>query len=458
MAQRRDAAARLTSAADRGRLWIGVAAVLAAVGGRAGRRAALRGLMSLGLASVAARILRPLVNRRRPTAGRLERRRLRSPSRTAAFPSGYATSAFAFTTGAAMEAPLLGGAALGLAVVVATSRVEVGEHRPTDVAGGALLGAGVAVLSRHWWPLAPRTPAQVRRLTTGVTKRSKGGEGLAVVVNEAAGSLRLSSPVDELRARLPAARIIEVGDGGDLGAALREAATADVIGVAGGDGSVNAAAGVACEAGKPLLVVPAGTLNHLARDLGLSSVSDAVDAMEHGQTAAVDVATIDGRPFLNTASFGSYAELVDARERLERVIGKWPAVVVALVRVLRRAEPCRVEIDGQEQRLWMIFIGNCRYHPSGFAPSWRERLDDGQLDLRTVDGNAPLSRTRLVLAVLMGRLGRCRVYSQRLADEVHVRSVDGPLRLTRDGETFDGSAEFTVTKAGRPLPIFAPTP
>jgi undecaprenyl-diphosphatase len=323
---------------------------------------------------------------------------------------------------------------------------------------GAAIGAGTAMLTTHWWPVASKDPAHVRAFTAGVAEPSPTGRGLTVVVNTSAGPSTGRSPVDELREGLPDAHIIEIEDGSELEDALRTASEGVAVGVAGGDGSVNAAAAVAADAGKPLLVVPAGTLNHLARDLGLDSVADAVEAIQRGETVAIDVATIDGKPFLNTASFGSYVELVDARERLEGVIGKWPAVAVALVRVLRRAKPCRVEIDGEERKIWMIFIGNCRYHPSGFAPSWRERLDDGQLDVRIVDGDSPFSRTRLLLAVLTGRLGRSRVYSQRLASELQVRSLEGPLRLARDGETFEGSAEFTVSKSERPLPVFLPKP
>ena len=220
---------------------------------------------------------------------------------------------------------------------------------------------------------------------------------------------------------------------------------------------MNAGAGIANEQDKPLMVVPSGTLNHLARDLGLASPTDAINAVRKGQTADVDLAMIDGRPFLNTASFGSYVDLVDARERLERVIGKWPAVVIALWRVLRHSRPVAVEIDGSPMRVWMIFIGNCRYHPSGFTPSWRERLDDGELDVRIVEGDSPWSRTRLIASVLTGRLGRCRVYTQRRAKSVRVRSLEGPLRLARDGETFDGSDEFEIRKCDRPLPIYVPT-
>jgi undecaprenyl-diphosphatase len=181
-----------------------------------------------------------------------------------------------------------------------------------------------------------------------------------------------------------------------------------------------------------------------------------VEAVRRGDLIAMDVAEIDGRLFLNTASFGSYAELVDTRERFEQRIGKWPALVVALARVLRHARPTIVEIDGTRQSLWMIFIGNCRYHPHGFAPTWRARLDDGQLDVRLVNAREPGSRARLLLAVLTGTLSRCRVYEERLVTELRVQTLMDGTRLARDGETFEGSGEFTVRKQDTPLMVYVP--
>jgi undecaprenyl-diphosphatase len=218
---------------------------------------------------------------------------------------------------------------------------------------------------------------------------------------------------------------------------------------------VNAAAEVAYDAGTPLAVFPGGTLNHLARDLGVEGVEDVAAAVEGGWTVDVDVAEIDGRPFLNTASFGSYADLVDARERLEDRIGKWPALLVALTTVLRRGEPVECELDGVRRRVWAIFVGNCRYEPAGFAPAYRPGLSDGMLDVRIVDAAHPFPTTRLVLALLTGTLARCRVYEQRFAREVRVR-VDGPVRLARDGETFDGSRAFAIRKRATTLRVYAP--
>ena len=422
--------------------YVVVTAAAALLDGRFGRRAALRGFLSSGLAAAAVVALRAALRRFVPGLPR--------PDLTTAVAVGFAS-------GVVQETPV-GAGLLPLAAVAATGDVTTGRATTGAVAGGALAGAGLAAATRAFWPVAPREAAGIRRTRTPVgTEPSPRGKGLTIVVNPLAGPALSANPADVLCEGLPEARVIELMEGDDLPAVLDEAAQdALALGVAGGDGTINTGAEAALRHGRPLLVVPGGTLNHFARDLGLERVEDAVAAVQNGQAVAVDVATIAGRAFLNTASFGSYVDLVDARERLEETIGKWPAVLVALVRVLRRSEPVDVEIDGRRRRIWMIFFGNCCYHPAGFAPSWRERLDDGRLDVRLVDGSAPLARTRLLFAVLTGRLGRSRVYEQRTATRVEVRSLNGPLRLARDGETFDGPAEFVVEKAGQALPVFLP--
>jgi undecaprenyl-diphosphatase len=351
-----------------------------------------------------------------------------------------------FVAGAAVEQPVA--AVLGPAVLL----VRPGA---VPLAGGVLAAAATT----RAWPVAPNTPARSRPALTPVDGEARpDGGGITFVVNSQAGSVaRLG--LDELLAEeLPAATVLDVEEGGDLDAALATAAEDTAIGIAGGDGTINAAAAVALRHDKPLVVVPAGTLNHLARDLGLDSPEDTVAAVRNGQLVAVDLGSIDGKPFLNTASFGSYSELVDARERLEDRVGKWPALMAALWRVLRRTQPVRVEIDGRPRRLWMVFIGNCGYHPHGFAPTWRERLDDGLLDVRLVDADHPWARTRLLLAVLTGRLGRSVLYEEFRTDRLEIRSLDGPLRLARDGETFDGGIEVSVCKEPRRLAVYVPLP
>lgn len=450
---------RLSSLANHSVLWGIVAAALFSSGKRRARRAALRGLVSVGLTSAIVNLPMKLAFRRaRPSldAVPVVRHVARIPV-TSSFPSGHSASAFAFAVGASKELPQLAPVLVPVASLVGFSRVYVGVHFPGDVLVGAAMGAAIAGATTRFWPIPPHgDPPTAKAWLPDFAEPSASGKGLVVVANAGAG-LPFTQPLDDLKEALPDVEVVEIEEGADLVAALEDAAKEAVaLGVCGGDGSVNAAAKVALEAEKPLLVIPGGTLNHLAHAIGVDSVDASIAAVRRGEVVGVDVATIDGHEFLNTASFGSYVELVDARERLEDRIGKWPAVVVALLQVLRRSEPVEVEMDGERLRTWMVFIGNCRYHPGGFAPSWRERLDDELLDVRYVDATPPWSRARLIGAILTGRLGRSHLYKQRLIKRLEVRSLQGPLRLARDGETFEGSEEFVVTKMPKRIGIYAP--
>jgi undecaprenyl-diphosphatase len=181
-----------------------------------------------------------------------------------------------------------------------------------------------------------------------------------------------------------------------------------------------------------------------------------IAAVRAGTFVRMDLAMAGDRSFVNTLTFGGYAEVVDERERLEDRIGKWPALFVALARKMPSMEPLCIEVDGEEQRVWLAWIGNGRYQPSGFGPSWREDLDDGLLDIRIVSGARKYSRSRFVFDVLTGRLSRCPVYEERQVSTITIRSLDGPLRLAADGETFDGPTELVVTKRRQALRVAVP--
>jgi undecaprenyl-diphosphatase len=325
--------------------------------------------------------------------------------------------------------------------------------------GAIAVGSSVALASTRVWPIPPEMgPAAPKVWLPEHAEPSADGSGLTIVVNPDSGNG--DSPADALRKALPQAVVkeVEIVDGDEIRKAFDDAigSGAIALGVCGGDGTINTAAQIALDAQKALVVFPGGTFNHFTGALGIETIEEAVEAVRSGEAVGVDVATIDGRVFLNTASFGSYTELVDARERLERRYGKWPAVVIALLRVLRTGAPVDVEIDGHREKVWMAFIGNCRYHPSGFAPSWRERLDDELLDLRYVSAAEPYARTRLILAVLTGRLGRSKIYRQSCPQRLEIKSLEGPLRLARDGETFEGSDDIVVEKLDKRLAVYVP--
>jgi diacylglycerol kinase family enzyme len=116
---------------------------------------------------------------------------------------------------------------------------------------------------------------------------------------------------------------------------IREAAAAlvregtPIIGVAGGDGSLHAAAGSIARSRSALLPVPTGTLNNFARRVGIGSVADAGAALRGGQVTRLSVGLLGDRVFLNTLTFGEYSRIVRMRERYRAYVGKWPAAFLA---------------------------------------------------------------------------------------------------------------------------------
>lgn len=453
---------RIGRAADHSVLWIAVAAGLGATRNKWARRAALRGLASVAIASPTANLIaKQLTGRTRP-AGLLAwpaaplRRQVKAP-RTTSFPSGHAASAAAFATGVALEMPVLAAPVGGLAAAVGASRLITGVHYPSDVAAGFTLGTAAGLLTLRWWPRRPAAPAAAARPRLEAPA-SADGAGLVLIMNCSAGSAS-DDLAESLGKNLPAAEIVVASADDDLEGLFRDAAArAAILGVAGGDGSVRLAAGIAGQAGLPLLVVPAGTFNHFATDLGVESADDALSALASGDSVLVDVAMADGEAFLNTASVGAYADLVTAREKIEPAVGKWPAMVIALMAVLRDSRPVDLLVNGRQRRVWLLFAGNCRYEPSGAAPGYRPDLADGTLDVRLIDGSQPLARTRLIAAVLLGTMGRCRVYRTWSAQTLRI-AVPGTnsLPLSLDGEVTERQSAIRLVKRPKKLLVYRPS-
>jgi undecaprenyl-diphosphatase len=269
-----------------------------------------------------------------------------------------------------------------------------------------------------------------------------------VAVNPRSGT-EDHDPAEELRRLLPRAEVLELRAGAGVVELLGEAARsgrAKALGVAGGDGSVAAAAAVALEHDLPLAVVPAGTLNHFARDVGLESARDAADAVLAGSAVRVDVAEVNGSPFLNTASVGAYPEMVRRRDRLSGRMGKWMAMTVAVAQVMRTQSPVDVVVNGRPLRVWIVFIGNCLYTPRGLSPAWRPRLEDGLLDVQYLRADLRFGRTRAVVATLLGVSEHARSYGHFTAEEVRVESRSGPERVAFDGEMGEEATVFVFRK------------
>lgn len=443
----------LTRSANHGRLWFAIAAVGVLFVGRY-RRAAVRGAGSLAATSFLVHtILKPATRRDRPLLERtpVVRRLARAP-RTTSFPSGHAASAAAFATGAALEAPASATVLAPLAAAVGYSRVHVGVHHISDVVAGAAFGAGIALATRYWWPVPEPEPAVQERAGAPALSR---GSGLLVVVNPKAGNG--DDPTGELTRQLPAAEVVALDPATDPAAVLADRAAPSALGVAGGDGTVAAVAAVAMRHRLPLAVFPTGTRNHFARDTGIGSIVDTIRAVEAGEALAVEVATVNDAPFVNTVVIGAYPELVRRRDALMPNTGRWLATAIAAGQVLRRQQPLRLTIDGRPVAVWTLFVGNCRYltgHGSFLAV--RPRLNDGLLDIAYLRADTPFSRTRAVLASLAGIRQRRHAYPRLLATELAVGSLGGPVQLARDGEPAERASSLRFAKLPDRLIVYRP--
>lgn len=450
---------RLSRSANHGVLWFATAAAMAASRTPRARRAAARGLASLSLASLTINTLgKRSVRRPRPVLDPVPLvRQLKRQPITTSFPSGHSASAAAFAAGVALESPAWGAVVAPVAWSVALSRVYTGVHFPSDVLAGAALGVGAAYAVRGMVPTRAQIvpPARPRAEVPALPD----GEGLVVVANEAAGS---ADRVHALQAALPGTQVVQCRPE-DVRAELEKAAThARVLGVCGGDGTVNAAAEVALRHGLPLAVLPGGTLNHFAYDLGVEDVRDLARAVQRGEAVRVDVGrfTCDGkqRIFLNTCSLGVYPELVRERDRWSRRIGGWPAGVVAALRVLRAdRHPLEAEFRGRARPLWLLFVGNGTYHRVGLTPGRRHDLADGQLDVRVVHGGRRPA-VRLLAAALAGPLTRSPAHAAVQVARLHLTGVAPGSLLAYDGEVTDVAGEVTLEKLPAALTVYRPLP
>jgi diacylglycerol kinase family enzyme len=268
---------------------------------------------------------------------------------------------------------------------------------------------------------------------------------------------------DDLPARagdaLPDVRTLELTPDVDLASAIRRGLEEGrVIVACGGDGTVNAVAQHLAGTDGVMGVLPGGTLNHFARDLGVRDAETALSVLAGGAERRVDVGRAGDRVFVNNLGLGLYPTLVRERERREHRIGKWPALIVSMGRVMIDFEPLegRIEADGDARRLHAsaVFIGNNRISTQIGSLGERERLDGGVLDVRVLRTHSGL-RGRATAA--WRSLSPPRHVVRTDAREVEIR-LDASAPIAIDGEQVKGSDHLTVRIDAASLRVRAPAP
>ena len=244
---------------------------------------------------------------------------------------------------------------------------------------------------------------------------------------------------------------------------LTRARTGDVdaIVIAGGDGSVGTVAGVVADAGVPLGVLPLGTLNHFARDLGIPlDLASAVALIGGRRILPIDVGEVNGRVFVNNSSIGIYPYmLLDRRRRERQLSSKWIAAGRAFVRALRDFPylPLEIKAEGRDLpcRTACLFVGNNNYQVGSFGHLRREQLDRGELFLLILHSASRLSLLRVAIRMALGLYLEDDVI-QFQAPAAEVLSPSSRLPVSFDGEVASMRTPLLYRSRAKALLVFGP--
>lgn len=268
-----------------------------------------------------------------------------------------------------------------------------------------------------------------------------------VVLNARSGAGCSQERADELRELFAKEQLtaeVVLAEGGD---AMLEAVDSardggyGLVVAGGGDGTQSAVASRL--AGTPLVqgVLPLGTLNHFAKDLGIPlKIEDAIRTLATGRVLEVDVGEVNGRTFINNSSLGLYPEIVRERELQQMHLGKskWRALASAALHATQRRVGMAVRVESSEdqqvRRTPFVFIGNNRYIMEGLAIGARDALDRGELALYMGKRRGRLALVQLALRALTKTLEQAEDFEMLTGSAFLVDTTGERIRVATDGE------------------------
>jgi diacylglycerol kinase family enzyme len=246
--------------------------------------------------------------------------------------------------------------------------------------------------------------------------------------------------------------------------AIEAAATTGRVIVAGGDGTAAGAAQILAGSDTELGLLPLGTLNHLARDLGIpADLDEAADIAVNGQPRTIDVGEVNSQVFVNNASIGLYPLMVRKREGLRRAKGwpKWLSSVPAALAALQRLPHHRLRLDwGKGERAIvtpLLFVGNNIYSLDRGEVGKRGSLSEGKLSIYAVAHRRRAALIWFAMRALVGRAERSLDFETLgECETLTVRSSSGSIEIALDGELrrMDSPLEFRIRPGA--LTVMAP--
>jgi len=291
---------------------------------------------------------------------------------------------------------------------------------------------------------------------------------IPVLFNGSAGPSGASVDAAQLRALFAAhgidVDIVDAGASPERAARQALARQPRMIVAAGGDGTVSAVARVAVDTGTPLGILPLGTLNHFARDLGIpDSLETAIATLASGRIAAIDVGEVNGQVFVNNSSIGLYPRLVRHRTRLQHRLGrsKWRALLRATLTVLHRYPLVQVVVEAGARTLArrtpLVFVGNNAYAMHGLEIGHRTRLDTGLLSLYIPRRAGRLALFAIAIRALFGRSPGADEFDSVLTPALRIFTRRSHVHVALDGETTSTHAPLVYRIRPRALQVIVPS-
>jgi diacylglycerol kinase family enzyme len=291
---------------------------------------------------------------------------------------------------------------------------------------------------------------------------------IAVVLNATSGHGTAPKAAERLKEIFAEAGLdarVTLAEGGtEINAAMRRAVEdgCKVLMAGGGDGTINCAAGAVVGRDITLGVLPLGTLNHFAKDLGIPlDLDEAAKVVLDGVVCQVDVGEVNGRVFLNNSSLGAYPAIVRLRDRYRtKVRGKWIAALWAGLTVLRRSPFMAVRIVVDEKsivrRTPLLLVANNEYRTSGVHAGTRESLARGRLALYVLNAERRPGLLRLAWEVLLKGAERAKEIDLITVEQATIETRRRRLQVATDGEVL--SLESPLSYRIRPgaLRVYVP--
>jgi YegS/Rv2252/BmrU family lipid kinase len=290
-----------------------------------------------------------------------------------------------------------------------------------------------------------------------------------VLINRGGGAAAADSEIAEkVAAALVTAGLqveVDLVDGGECEVRCRAVAESGepLLIVGGGDGTVAAAASALAGTDTSLGVLPLGTLNHFARDLGIPTELDgSAKVIAAGKERHVDVAEMNDRIFINNSAIGLYPLMVVDRDLQRRRLGrsKRLAMIVASLRTLARFNHQRLTLTVNDQQAQidtpLLFVGNNDYRIDLGAPGQRDSLEDGHLCVLVMRRK---TRRGLIAASVRALLNRSRPDDMVRLDSVErlrVSSLRSQLAVSLDGEVARVAPPLDYRIRKKALRVIAP--